>query len=550
MNKYKSLTEFQRKIYLKSFAVVSVFLLTMVLLFAITAAWYSNIVEVEELTVEVDSWGVDSTIMLDDETILKIAPGDIGVIPFKIDNNADRMVNVQFNAYKKFLPTFMQKRLYFYLEESAEVNGERLDRMYLHDDNAYYYPLIGGQIVDNAGDASSDAELKWEWVYDLLGYYTIVQKDEDGYHSETAYIRPVQYTYENATYNFETGDLATLKLADDTVITGAEFLTNLLETDGFLLGKQTAAGFVPKEFKQPQTETVVLDEQGNEKEKVLSLSEENIAELETVLKFKDIAGDDIERTYYEIYVDETAGYGIYLYMCDYNEIVVNNKIDTAIGNKEQAYEISDEHFAAVQLSCGQAEEYYIDITDPAQLEEILADNEKYTELLTANNLLEERDTVILRLGADMAINPVQLDIDGCKVVIDLNGYTLTNHTAITTMFTLNPGCSIRMFNGTLKPMGGVPFLSTGATVVLKDVTIDTIGSAVTIDTNGWHKGSNIQLINCSWAEGRPEEVAKILEIDGDKNVPSFTYIKEIAEVAPDAEQQTENTAPDAGEATE
>lgn len=550
MNKYKSLTEFQRKLYLKSFAVVSVFLLTMVLLFAITAAWYSNIVEVEELTVEVDSWGVDSTILLDDETILKIAPGDSGVIPFKIDNNADRMVNVQFNAYKKFLPDFMQQRLYFYLEESAEVNGETLDRMYLHDDNAYYYPLIGSQIVDNSGEAHSDVELKWEWVYDLLGYYTIVQKDADGYCSETAYIRPVQYTYENATYNFETGELATLKISEDTVITGAEFILNMLETDGFQMGKHTAEGFVPKEFKKPQTEVVVLDEQGNEKDKELALNEENLEELKAVLKFKDIAGDDIERTYYEIYVDETAGYGIYLYMCDYNEIVVNNKIDTAIGNKEQAYEISGEHFAAVQLSCGQAIEYYIDITDPAQLEEILANNEKYTELLIANDLLEEKDTVILRLGADMAINPVQLDTDGCKVVIDLNGYTLTNRVEISTLFTLNPGCSMRIYNGIIRPMGGVPFLSTGATVVLRDVTIDTIGSAVTINTNGWHKGSNIQLINCSWAEGRPEEVAKIIEIDGDKNVPSFTYIKEFTEVADDAAQQTENATPDAGEVTE
>ena len=191
ITKYRNLSEFQKKIYMKSFSVVAILMLTVVLLFTITAAWYSNIVEVEELVFEVDSWGVDATIQLTDKEIHHAAPGDSKTIAYKVDNNADRLVNIQFNAYKQFLPGFMQQRIYFYLDKQTEVNGEVVDRIYLHDDNAYYYPLMGGQVVDTTGQVISDHPLKWEWVYDLLGYYAIVKTDEEGISKETAYIRPV-----------------------------------------------------------------------------------------------------------------------------------------------------------------------------------------------------------------------------------------------------------------------------------------------------------------------------------------------------------------------
>ena len=542
-DRFKSLTELQKKIYLKSFALISVFLLTIVLLFTITAAWYSNIAEVEELTFEVDSWGVDCTIMLDDETILKVAPGDSEAIPFKVDNRADRMVNVQFNAYKKYLPSFMQQRIYFYIDDEAEVNGETLDRIYLHDDNAYYYSLVGGQVVDNTAEIISNAKLKWEWVYDLLGYYTIIQTDDEDFCTETAYIRPVEYKYENADYDLETGKLTSITMDDGTVITGDEFIAELLATDGFILGRQTEDGFEQKDFSENDQRT----EQTEEDDDNLLTSDE-IAKLETVLKFKDIAGDEIEKTYYEIYVDEVAGYGIYMYLCDYNEIVVNNKVDTAIGNGSKLYEITEEHFAAIQVSCGQAIEYYIEITDPVQLKEVLEDNQKYTELLENNNLLAEKSTVVLRLNADMTIDPVKLAMDGCDIIIDLNGYTLTNSTQGAAMFTLNPGCSLRVLHGTINPAGGVPFLATGATVVLRNVKTETTGAAVTIDTNGWQQGSNIQLVNCTWAEGRQEDAAAIIEVNAEDNVPSFTYINEITEEV-DA-SRTDETGADTGEVTE
>ena len=218
LSKYNNLPDVKKKVYLKGFSALAVFVLTIVLLFTVTAAWYSNIVEVEEITFEVDSWGVDAHIDLDEEKLYNAAPGDIEEIPYKVDNNADRLVNIQFNAYKKFLPDFMQQRIYFYVDKQTEVNGETVDKVYIHDDNAYYYPLLGGQVVDNIPDeknsVNSDPSLKWEWVYDLLGYYTVITTDEDGVNKETAYIRPVQYTYENAQYDISTGELLNIKNAD------------------------------------------------------------------------------------------------------------------------------------------------------------------------------------------------------------------------------------------------------------------------------------------------------------------------------------------------
>lgn len=521
--KYNNLTEIQKKLYLKVSSAVAVFMLTVVLLFTITAAWYSNIVEVEELKFEVDSWGVDGTIMLDDEVLLHIAPGDSDSIPFKVDNNADSLVNLQFNAYKKYLPDFMQQRFYFYIEDEIVVNGETLDKVYIHDDNAYYYTLLGGQTVDNTGDVHSEAELKWEWVYDLLGYYAIIETDENGFSTETAYIRPVQYTYEKATYDSDTGELVSIMNSDGTVTTAENFIMELLQTDGLVMGRQTEDGFTSATYTTGE-------------------------DLKKTLKFNVNSGE-VTKDYYEIYTNEVEGYGIYMYLCDYNEIAVNNKIDTYIGNGVDVYAITENHFAAVQISCGQALEYFIEVSTPEELVKLLnnevtetdgvSDEGAYVELLKEKDLLAEKEHVIIRLMNDMKISPQTLK--DCNMVIDLNGHSLIcNTTAAETLFTLNPDCSLKMYNGTIEPNGGVPFVTTGATLILKDVMINTTGAAVSIQTNGYQKGSNVQLINCTWNENRAETTAAVVETEAEANVPSFICIKETEE----------NITETAGEVTE
>lgn len=534
--KYGSLTDLQKKIYLKSFSVVAVLMLTMTLLFTITAAWYSNIVEVEEITFEADSWGVDALIELNEEKLYKAAPGDIEIIPYTVSNNADRLINIQFNAYKKYLPDFMQERIYFYLDDKTEVNGETVDRIYIHDDNAYYYPLLGGQVVDNVitgeKDVVSDPPLKWEWVYDLLGYYTVIRTDEKGNLKETAYIRPVQYTYERATYDYTTGQLLTIRNDDGTVSTRDEFMMNLLATDGLLTGVQKREGFEAKEFTSAE-------------------------QLKVQLPFKDITGAVDNRTYYEVYRDEVSGYGIYIYLCDYNEIMLNNKIDADIADKVNVYQMTEEHFAVVQLSCGQAMEYFIDIStaeelitlmknEPVEVQKV-TDNEDgtqttetveigaYEKLLKEKNLWEDRDYVIIRLNADISMAPQV--IKDCNMIIDLNGKTITSTgTAEESLFTLNPDCSLKMYNGTLNPGGGVPFETTGATVVLRDIFVNTTGAAVEINTNNYPQGSKVQIIDCTWAEGIAEDHSAITVTDAENDdVPSFVYIRELAEESGETE---------------
>ncbi|MBQ9845271.1 MAG: hypothetical protein IJO54_04230 [Oscillospiraceae bacterium] len=502
-DRFNGLSDIQKKLYVKGLFVLFVFFLTIVLIFAATAAWYNNIAQVEELAFEIDAWGVDSTITIEDQSVEKAAPGDIGTIPYKIDNEADSLVNVQIKAAKKYLPEFMQKRIYFYVDKKVEVNGETLEKAYIHDDNAYSHVLLGGQNVDNTGDVASDGKIKWEWVYDLLGYYVVIETDDDDISKETAYIRPVQYTYEDAKYDNDTGALTSIKI-DGKEVTAEDYIKNLLDTDGF----------ETEEFKE-------------------------LEEIKTILKFKDISEEITEKTYYEVYTEDD--YGVYLYICDFQEIAVNNRVDTDIGNKEEAYLLGDENYTVIQISCGQAHEYVVEMADAAQLYSIMSDKEAYTKFLTDNELEDVKSNVIFQLTQDMNLNTVTM-FDGADFIIDLNGFTLScagpasAEQAQHAMFTLKEKSSLRIYNGNIHPGNYTPFAVTNSTLVAKEITFDHKTSTVRADNTDQKRGSNIQLVRCVWAEDMPQDVVTIEEInDEGETVQSFICIKE-------AESQTETQA--------
>lgn len=251
-----------------------------ILLFAITAAWYTNIVQTNDLVLETAVWGFEGSVQLGDEPI-KAAPGDEGIIPFTAVNNSDVVTEVSVNISKINMDQEMQKRIYFYVDTDRVWNSEITERVYLSNTASYTYIMPGqGELtLTEDEELCNDVPLKWQWVYDLLGYYVLgVVTQEEGPFVEE-YLRPIEYNYDELLTTFESdGTLATI----DGSITAADFLQQVSQTDGY---------------------------EGS------------------------INADEAVGGYYPVDVDE-SGYGVWAYLCNYTEILQNTDYDTKLGSGE------------------------------------------------------------------------------------------------------------------------------------------------------------------------------------------------------------------------
>ncbi len=248
-----------------------------VLLFAITAAWYTNIVQTNDLVFETAVWGFEGSVQLGDEPI-EAAPGDEGIIPFAAANNSDKVTEVSVNISKINMDTEMQKRIYFYADTERVWNSEIMDRVYLGNTASYTYIMPGQGELTLTEEVCDDVPLKWQWVYDVLGYYVLGAVTEDGAGIDE-YLRPIEYNYDEIWTTFEPdGTLATI----DGVTTAADFLQQVSQSDGY---------------------------QGS------------------------INIDEAVGRYYPVDVDE-SGYGVWAYLCDEAEILQNTDYDTKLGSGE------------------------------------------------------------------------------------------------------------------------------------------------------------------------------------------------------------------------
>lgn len=250
-----------------------------VILFAITAAWYTNVVQTNDLVFETAVWGFEGSVQLGDEPI-KAAPGYEGVIPFTAVNNSEVITEVSVNISKINMDTEMQKRIYFYADTERVWNSELVNRIYLGNTASYTYimPEYSELTISEDEEICNDAPLKWQWVYDVLGYYFLGVVTEDGPVIEE-YLRPIEYDYDEIRATFEEdGTLATI----DGVTTAAEFLQQVSQCDGYV---------------------------------------------------GSIHADEAVGRYYPVAVDD-SGYGVWAYLCDSVEILQNTDFDTKLGNGE------------------------------------------------------------------------------------------------------------------------------------------------------------------------------------------------------------------------
>lgn len=437
--------------------------LTVVILFAMTSAWYTNIVQTSGLVFEAESWGFDGNITIGDE-IIQAAPGDDGLIPLKVENTGEGVSAITVNVSKGGMTEEMQKRLYFYVDTNMSRNSEIMDRVYINSREGYTYTLFQDGSLTLSEQVSNAPQLRWHWVYDVLGYYvlaqaTTVETTQNGKAtSETKmtvyeYLRPIEYDYDAATVTItESGNTVTAKLStvDGTMEPGV-YLWALSKKDGY---------------------QGVIDPQKK-----------------------------LSNGYYPVDVDDT-GYGVYAYLCDYSEIQTNTLYDTKLG--ELAYKVkNNETLTTDEEKLKEALSNTVTLNISAQKTETTAVNvSTFSSLQQAINM-QKADVV--QLSSDITLNSDNKLIvaNNARVMLDLNGHTIKNTSGVA--IEVQSGSSLTLTNGKLEAMEKTVqetthgIYATGAEVVMSKVDITGFDYGVNIrdDVNDNELDSLVRLVGCT-----------------------------------------------------
>lgn len=444
--------------------------LMVVVLFAITAAWYTNVVQTGNLMFKTKSWGFDGDVTVLSDAI-QAAPGDEGVIELTARSKSDSITTVSATLSNHGMPQEMQQRIYFYVDTQKTRNGEQMDRVYLSDTDAYTYTLYPQQDLLLTKDVHNEALLKWHWVYDVLGYYVLgtytapdAENGIEGGMSVTEYLRPIEYDYDEASIEFDTVD--GVELGTVTKINGdtpEKFLYYLSLDDGY---------------------------------------EGTIGEIEangTILSTANAHG------YYPVEVDAETGYGVYAYLCDYSEIMANTAYDTKLG-QDAAEGTGETYTANLTVSAQNSMIESVPVSTESALLEKIAD-------------AAEGGTAIVRLEENIALDDKLILDNNETVLLDLNGKNLTLNTGTyndkQAGIQLTEGSALTVINGTLTSNGGRGYVisTRGAEVTLSGVTIENTETAINVLDNASQTGDSvIRLVGCTI---NTEEEAIYLRGNGD-----------------------------------
>ena len=279
-------------------AVISI-IIVLVLIFGMSVAWYSNVIHNEGLSFETASWDFEFEGNISIDSSIKAAPGKSGIVELTLKNDSDEAINVVTNVSRELFPEEMKKRIYFYADTSESVNGEIVDRVYVNEIDEYIYTVAAKNTLILGQDYANAPLLKWEWIYDVLGYYVQGTVTSGGADIDE-YLRPIAYDYEKATFTEPASESEAAQLLTvDGETSVQEFLAQLSETDGYS---------------------------------------------------SDINYAGKVNGYYPVSVDAN-GYGTWVYLCNKSEILFANQYDTYLG--EQAAEGSASTYTARLLLTGQ-----------------------------------------------------------------------------------------------------------------------------------------------------------------------------------------------------
>lgn len=276
----KAIKALKSSIVLRAVMIVCILILTAVLLFSMTAAWFSNVTQSGGLTFTTETWNFDGTFLIENNSF-KAAPGDEGIINMSLKNQGELTVAASLTASKDTMDEIMRKRIYFYVDAQTVRNDELVDRVWISSSSNYTYTVFSGDELVSGEDYNNIPPLRWMWVYDVLGYYVKGTLSDDGKMTVQDYIRPVQYDFDEIYTTFDqNGRLLTV----DGKKSVNDFLAELTSFDGY-------NGAVT-----------------------------NVSEFGS-------------HGYCPIDVND-SGYGVWLYLCTKDEIIENFNIDTSLASAE------------------------------------------------------------------------------------------------------------------------------------------------------------------------------------------------------------------------
>lgn len=350
----------RRNVMLQAFLAVGTVVLTIVLIFSLTVAWYTNVVQTGGLAVKAEQWEFDGKVELLMEDSIHASPGDEGVIPVRITNQGDHIVAASATVDKSSLSEDMRKRLYFYVDTSMKRNDETVDRVFISEKSSYTYTIFPHSTLELSETVRNGPLIKWMWVYDVLGYYVWGQ-NTNGSVEPLDYIRPVEYDYDPVTTTFDTnGNLLTV----DGSLSVADFVAELTASDGY-------AG--------------TLD----------------------LTKASAVGG------YYPIAVNNN-GYGVWLYLCTKTAIQENMAFDTSVGTDP-----TQSYTATVTITGQNSREDSVTVSSVQELQTAL--NDPTVGIVRLENDLELTQTLQMTGGsAAIDLNDKVLTVaDGVNKIVDL-----------------------------------------------------------------------------------------------------------------------------------
>ena len=444
--------------------IVVVALITSVLLFAMTTAWFTNVIGAGDLTFRAEAWGFDGSVNVSSEPI-KAAPGDSGIVSLRLENTGEVASLATVSVSKAFMDVELQKRVYFYADKPAVINGETVQKQYLSNAAGYSYGLVPGDELILEELLHTDVQLKWDWVYDVVGYYFRLTQDGEEYRVEE-YLRPVEYSYDNALYNAE-GELVMVDGSTDVMT----FIADLTATDGY-----------------PGAYQVVTESESGEK------------------VLLDANGETVQTTYGWYPIDEENN--IWLCLCKKDEIACNTAWDTDLGSG--ADQPSKKFQARITVTGEQLVQQIQQVTDQSAL----------VNALNANN------GQVIQLMQDIVLTEPLVLENGKQAMIDLSGNQLTA-TAGQYVFDLQSNTQLTVTNGTIAGDKDttVAFHSIGGEVTLNNVLLTDVYDAIKVEdsktTNPEGDNSAIRIINSTVSAKR---IAAFIYGDGEKSKQKSTVL--------------------------
>ena len=424
------------------FLAAGTLLVVIVLVFAMTSAWYTNVSKMSSLSFSVDAWGYSIENITVPKEALAVAPGGSGVIPLRADNSTgSEKVRITVSVSKDSMLSELKQRLYFYADKTENVNNENVSRLYLGSSetgSSYTYTLLPGQVLVLSNDYYNDVPLKWAWVYDRLGYYFYgtVTGGEYSNVAVSEYIRPIEYDLNNAV--FSNGELESVD-----GISLDDLLADVSSHDGY-------AGTV-------------------------SASDAVVA---------------LNRKYYPVSVD-SEGKGIWAYFCTESEIDSGINYDSTqlaaiASNINVTLTIEAENIPVVIEEAGTDFDLRKALLDPdidvVQLQNDIDLSTTFNVSANMNGTIDLNGNDITYTGADASYAIMHVD-EGAVLTV-MNG---TVHGT--------GGNSSSAGSGNTS---SIAFECTGADLTISGVTIDNVGSAViATDSQSSGRDSNIRLFNCN-----------------------------------------------------